>query len=66
MFSGGLGVTDAAVESMQVKSERLEITTSACSSTSSPLCGIYRQFCGAHVQLFNISKLAATFQKANV
>lgn len=30
MFSGGLGVTDAAVESMQVKSERLEITMSAC------------------------------------
>lgn len=29
MFSGGLGVTDAAIESVQVKSERLEITLSA-------------------------------------
>lgn len=30
MFSGGLGVTDAAIESVQVKYERLEITLSAC------------------------------------
>lgn len=30
MFSVGLGVTDAVIESVQVKSERLEITLRAC------------------------------------